>query len=293
MSWKKIDGILTQLAVGRDNNVWGINFKNEIFQYTGQTWRNIEGLAVNVGVGADGTVWVVNRFDQIYAWNGIGWTNVPGALVQISVGDKSQVWGVNRADNIYYRTNGDVLNGTWVQVPGLLINVSVASDGTVWGVNRNRDIYKWNGKDWIQIGGKLKQIYTSSESSVVGIDINNNVLQYKDGQWLQYKDIKLENVAISIDNNLWGINSMEEIYMFQPNSTTTPLTPTSSFLSTSPTTSSTVNINQGNPAGAIIGLSVGLGLALIICGAIILFIIRHYKKTKFPEVSGISEVVRQ
>jgi hypothetical protein len=30
MSWKKIDGILTQLAVGRDNNVWGINFKNEV-----------------------------------------------------------------------------------------------------------------------------------------------------------------------------------------------------------------------------------------------------------------------
>ncbi|CAG8770271.1 18023_t:CDS:2, partial [Rhizophagus irregularis] len=224
---------------------------DEIFQYTGQTWRNIEGLAVNVGVGADGTVWVVNRFDQIYAWNGIGWTNVPGALVQISVGDKSQVWGVNRADNIFYRTNGDILNGTWVQVPGLLINVSVASDGTVWGVSRNRDIFRWNGKDWIQIGGKLKQIYTSSESSVVGIDINNNVLQYKDGQWLQYKDIKLENVAISIDNNLWGIDSMEEIYMFQPNSTTSPLIPTSS---TSPTISSTVNINQGNPARAIIGL---------------------------------------
>lgn len=80
--------------------------------------------------------------------------------------------------------------------------------------------------------------------------------------------------------------------MFQPNSTTSPLIPTSS---TSPTISSTVNINQGNPARAIIGLSVGLGLALIICGAIILFIIRRYKKikTKFPEVSGFSEVVRQ
>ncbi|POG58736.1 hypothetical protein GLOIN_2v1728138 [Rhizophagus irregularis DAOM 181602=DAOM 197198] len=82
---------------------------------------------------------------------------------------------------------------------------------------------------------------------------------------------------------------MEEIYMFQPNSTTSPLTPTS----TSPTTSSTVTINPGYPAGAIIGLSVGLGLALIICGATILFIIRRYKKTKFPEVSGFSEVVRQ
>jgi hypothetical protein len=109
-------------------------------------------------------------------------------------------------------------------------------------------------------------------------------------QWLQYKDIKLENVAISIDNNLWGIDFMEEIYMFQPNSTTSPLTPTL----TSPTTSPTVTINPGYyPAGAIIGLSVGLGLALIICGATILFIIRRYKTTKFPEVSGIFEVVRQ
>lgn len=98
---------------------------------------------------------------------------------------------------------------------------------------------------------------------------------------------------------MWGIDSMEEIYMF-PNSTPTsnlyPLTPTSSFLSASSTTSSTVNINQGYPAGVIIGLSVGFGLALIICGVIILFIIRHYKKSKkskFPEVSDFSEVVRQ
>ena len=30
MSWQKIDGLLTQLAVGRDNNVWGVNFKDEV-----------------------------------------------------------------------------------------------------------------------------------------------------------------------------------------------------------------------------------------------------------------------
>jgi hypothetical protein len=30
MSWEKIDGVLRQLAVGRDNNAWGVNFKDEV-----------------------------------------------------------------------------------------------------------------------------------------------------------------------------------------------------------------------------------------------------------------------
>jgi hypothetical protein len=95
---------------------------------------------------------------------------------------------------------------------------------------------------------------------------------------------------------LWGIDSTNEIYKFQTNSTPTsdlsPLTSTSSS-SFSPT-SSTTNINQGNPTGVIIGLSVGFGLVIILSGVAILFIIRHYKKSKLPEVhSDLSEVVRQ
>ena len=77
--------------------------------------------------------------------------------------------------------------------------------------------------------------------------------------------------------------------MLQTNSTpnTTPLTPTSS--SFSPPTPSV--INQGYPAGVVIGLSVGFGLALIIFSAAILFIVRRYKKPKLPEVhSDLSEV---
>jgi len=138
----------------------------------------------------------------------------------------------------------------------------------------------------------LKQIYTSSASLVVGVDGNNDVFQYKDGQWLQYNDIKLKNVAISIDGNLWGASLTDEIYMFQPNSTSSlnPSTPTSSSFPTNP---SSMTINQGYPANVIIGLAAGFGITIIIFIIAILFIIRYFKKTKLPEVhSNLSEVVR-
>ncbi|CAG8758083.1 618_t:CDS:2, partial [Dentiscutata heterogama] len=119
-----IDGQLTQLAVGRGNNVWGVNSQDNIFRYINGAWHQVPGAATYVGVGADGTVWVVNRDTD--------WWRI-----------------VNNITNIYLRINGDINpSGLWALVGGALIDVSVASDGTVWGVNSDHNIYKWAGYDW-------------------------------------------------------------------------------------------------------------------------------------------------
>ncbi|KAF0505655.1 tectonin 1 [Gigaspora margarita] len=73
MGWQKIDGQLTQLAVGRGNNVWGVNSQNNIFRYINGTWQQISGAATYVGVGVDGTVWVVSRAGFNYKWVDYGW----------------------------------------------------------------------------------------------------------------------------------------------------------------------------------------------------------------------------
>lgn len=82
---------------------------------------------------------------------------------------------------------------------------------------------------------------------------------------------------------MWGIDAEEAAYMFQRDSTSTDLPPLAPLTSTSSPLPGTSSTNQG-PAGMIIGLSVGFGLVvIIIIGVAILFVIRHYKKSKSPK----------
>ncbi|CAG8745558.1 21364_t:CDS:2, partial [Gigaspora margarita] len=243
MSWQTISGGLSQISVGRGNNVWGVNL-----QYSAGNWRQIDGAAVNVGVGADGTVWCVNKNDEIFARSStelifkkccefastlelkfhdsnhdkfelfesrIDDFNFifKGKSRWCIIGDKNHVWGVNRQNQIFYRTNGDV-NGVWVNVSGALKNVSVAADGTVWGVNGNDDIFRWNGVSWESIAGKLKQIYTSNASYIIGTNSANEIYQYRRGSWFKY-DGSLKDVAIGIDGIIWGVNSNDQIFTRQ------------------------------------------------------------------------------
>ncbi|CAG8546758.1 17875_t:CDS:2 [Dentiscutata erythropus] len=226
-----------------DNNVWGVNSQDNIFRYINGAWHQVPGAATYVGVGTDG-----------------------------AVGDETHVWGVNNLNNIYLRVNGDINpNGLWAQVGGALIDVSVASDGTVWGVNGDHNIYKWAGYNWLVFPSwyKLKQIYVSSQELIVGVNDNNEIYQYVNNTW-RILDGSLKYVAISIDGILWGIDNSDNIYTRQDNLIS------QTYLKNNLQTTPNYAIND--PQDVIIGLSVGLGLSIIIFTVAIVIIVRHYKK---------------
>ena len=112
-------------------------------------------------VQTSGTVGGVNSKDEIFRWTGNSFTPVPnGALKQISVGNSKNIWGVNAKNQIFIWTG----NG-WRQIAGELSYVSAGSDGTVWGVNSKDEIFRWTGNSFSPVpNGALKQISVGSSS---------------------------------------------------------------------------------------------------------------------------------
>ena len=95
-------GSLNRVSAG-GSNVWGVNGKQDIYQYHNGGWIQIAGKLVEVSCSADGTVYGVNSADQIFQYNGQGgWSVVAGALTHIAVANINLIWGVNRGGVIYY-----------------------------------------------------------------------------------------------------------------------------------------------------------------------------------------------
>jgi virginiamycin B lyase len=136
-------------------NIWGVNAKNQIFTWTGNSWRQVAGELKYVSASSDGAVWGVNSKDEVFRWTGKSFTPVAdGTLKQISVGNPKNIWGVN-AKNQIFTWAGD----GWRQVAGELKYVSASADGAVWGVNSKDQVFRWTGNSFTPVGnGTLKQI---------------------------------------------------------------------------------------------------------------------------------------
>jgi virginiamycin B lyase len=215
MVWEKIPGALTQISVGRDGLVWGVNRKEEIFKYKGAgQWEQIGGNLTNVSVNADGSVWGVNGSDQIFRWKGTGWTainEIGGNLRQISVGRNRNIWGVNRQQEIFRYKSG----AGWEPIGGNLTNVSVGADGTVWGVNVSDQIFRWKGAQWTaidEIGGNLTQISVGSADHIWGVNRQQLIFRYVNGTGWEQVAGSLKWVSVASDGTVWGVNDKDEIY---------------------------------------------------------------------------------
>ncbi|CAG8510456.1 3874_t:CDS:1, partial [Dentiscutata heterogama] len=123
----------------------------------------------------------------------------------------------------------------------------------------------------VQVDGKLKQIYVSSQELIVGVNDNNEIYQYVNNTW-HILDGSLKYVAISIDGILWGIDNSNNIYTRQDN-----LINQTYSNNNSQTTSNNVINDPQDHLNVIIGLSVGLGLSIIIFTIAIVIIVRRYK----------------
>ncbi|HTU48586.1 MAG TPA: tectonin domain-containing protein [Bryobacteraceae bacterium] len=94
-----IPGSLTQLSVGVDGAVWGLDAQSNVYQFDPQT----SGLALMLG-----------------------------SLPQISAGSSTNVWGLD-AQGLIYRFK--MVTQSRQSVPGQLAQIRVAFDVSVWGVN--------------------------------------------------------------------------------------------------------------------------------------------------------------
>ncbi len=253
-SFSSVSGALTQISVGADGSIWGLNSSQQIFTYGSSGWTNIPGALLQIAVGSSDAVWGLNEDGQIYHWDSVHsqWIDVPGALAQIAVGADGDVWGLDAQSNIYHY-NAQI--GSFVEVPGQLAHLAVGSAGAVYGINSSGAAFWYNpgtgyfqylanpafteiavGADGFAIGLSngvgygykrgawyagpsevpIAQVAVGSGGSIYGLDASGNVYYYNaQSQALVQIPGTLSSIAVGGNGAVWGLNSSQEIFQLQ------------------------------------------------------------------------------
>jgi phospholipase C len=251
-SLEPMGGALTQITVGADGSVWGINASQQIYEFTNAEWINTPGSLTQIAAGSAGSVWGINNANQSYRWNSATgqWVNVPGELNQIAVGADGDTWGINDQSSIYHF---DAATQAWTQVPGQLASISVGSAGAVYGLNSSGAIFWYNpgtgyfqyipgtfgftqisvgvdGDLWAVQGNiayhydllhnamtpssqSIAQVAVGSGNNVFGLSSAGSIFEW-DAQFQTWSQIPgtLSSIAVGANGSVWGLNSAQQIY---------------------------------------------------------------------------------
>lgn len=171
----------------------------------------VPGALTQLSVGADGTVWGINSSQQIYSYDYVSgnWTNIPGSLVQIAVGSSTAIWGVNVQQQIF---RWDPVNSDWINILGSLTQVAVGADGDVWGVNYQSNIYHYNPQTQLfsPVPGTLTQIAVGSTAAVYGLNDEGALFWYNPGSSrFEYINgtVGFGTISVGVDGDVWAVNS--------------------------------------------------------------------------------------
>lgn len=173
--------------------------------------QQIGGTLTQVSVGADGSVWGINSGQQIYTYNSTtsAWTNLPGSLRVIAAGSANAVWGLNYTNQIY---RWDAANMAWVNIPGELNQIAVGADGDVWGINYQGAIYHYNSTSagWTPVGGTLTSISVGSAGAVYGLNSGGGIFWYNPGSGaFQYiaGTTAFTQISVGVDGDVWAVKN--------------------------------------------------------------------------------------
>jgi virginiamycin B lyase len=187
---------------------------------SGSGFQQISGNLSQISVGFDGTVWGVNARGQIYSWNAqtSSWVQIPGSLKQVAVGSATAVWGVN-ADGQVYRWSGSEWFATWdlIPVPGLLTGhfaqIAVGADGDAWAIDSGRHAYHYDTRyrTWEPVTGEtFASLSAGNDGAVWAVTTQGAVEQFDPTVlWFGTAQRPLTQVSVGADGDAWGLNGTE------------------------------------------------------------------------------------
>jgi hypothetical protein len=216
--WEQMAGSLSQISVGSDGTVWGLNSAGQPYMFNPQTqtWLQAPGFLTQITVASSGVVWGLNAAGQIYRYNPTtqNWGQIPGILSQLAVGSDGDVWGINAGSQIYHF---NAATQTWVQIPGTLAQLAVGYDGAVWGINASQQVYRFNPgtQNWQQVGGLLKRVAVGADGDVWGINSAGQTFHFNalSQQW-ENTGASLAQLAVGSATNVWGLDAAGGIWCF-------------------------------------------------------------------------------
>jgi hypothetical protein len=218
VTWQSVPGLLSQISVGSDGTVWGLNSAGQTYMFNSQTqtWQQAPGLLTQITAASSGVIWGLNAAGQIYRYDPASqsWDQIPGILSQLAVGSDGDVWGMNSSSQIYHF---NAASQTWVQIPGALAQLAVGYDGAVWGLNAAHQIFRFNPgtQNWQQVAGLLKRVAVGADGDAWGINSAGQTFHFNtlSQQW-QNTGASLAQLAVGSASNVWGLDSGGGIWCF-------------------------------------------------------------------------------
>ena len=107
--WVQIPGMLAQITVGSQTNIWGLDTSGNLYSYTNSNWNQVNNNNTitykSIAATADGTLWVVDKDGNIGKYLRIDNTFTviypKTNIIQIDAQNSSKMIGVDANRNIY------------------------------------------------------------------------------------------------------------------------------------------------------------------------------------------------
>jgi len=151
-------------------------------------WTQLSGLLSNISVGADGSVWGVNSQGSIYKWSPtiadwVGSTGNAGGPGRIAVDPTGRPWVVRNTGEIYRKGDGDPSTDNWQLMPGPATGIAIGGDGSIWISNAAGAVYKWDGSsNWIQTtAAGVSRIAVNPQGIPWAIKLSGEIWTKQDG----------------------------------------------------------------------------------------------------------------
>jgi hypothetical protein len=174
------------------------------------SWQPQGGLLTQISVGSDGTVMGVNGSNLIYQWNGTGWNQLPGAALLVSVvnSTKAFIWD----GNAMFMWNGS--GWIQVNRPNGVTGInwlSAASDGTLYAVDTTGNVNRLdaNANTWSVVGSNAGHVAAQSSSVFYMLQNGSGALpigtiQKVSGATVTTLPGILLDIAVDSIGDLWG-----------------------------------------------------------------------------------------
>lgn len=210
----KVPGRLSNLDIG-GNILGGIDPEGKIWTkgLNDNNWVNLPGILKNISVGQDDDIWGCTTTNQLFHWEKEkkSWV-FSGNLHSISVGNSRTIAGVGDGESLWR-----CLDGRWEKLPGAGNQIAIGSDGEMWVHCSNNSVYRWVKSNWAFIPSPPATfIAVGSAGNVVILSQEDGLLYYFDGTaWFplkKSKDLNLTGFSINANGVTFSIDKSGDIF---------------------------------------------------------------------------------
>ena len=232
---------LKQVAVG-DEAVLGIDPDDSIYSWDGVVWQQLPGKLSQISIGADHEIWGLNSVQDLFRWNGSSWDvlNRSSDVIPLSDGDTKRGKGISYVSLGVDGTKWGILDiyggpadqdlprlgalvtpiARWLDSQQPVTPLPLLPNGhsptRIWSVNENRGwaiddtglLFQWTTAGWQQFDGNYIDVAQAADGELWLLTSDGTVLFSRSSAipTQQISNVRLKQIAVgpagSMDNGL-------------------------------------------------------------------------------------------